>query len=89
MYGYRWLHQTCSHPTHTCGARSAATAVWGRQCKASKKGQKEGGRRAYEIIKIGISEITLNEEAGRELMFTSNQSSTPVKWHSTHNTGLT
>jgi len=53
----------------------------------------EGGRRVYEIINIDISEITVNEEAGRELMCTSNQSSTPVKWHSshksTHNTALT
>jgi len=73
--------------------------VWGRQCKASKKNIyiyvfiEEGGRRAYEMIKIDISEITVNEEAGRELMCTSNQSSTPVKWHSshksTHNTALT
>jgi len=34
-----------------------------------------------------LSYLTLKEEAGRALMSTSNQSSTPVKWHSTHNKG--
>jgi len=39
-------------------------------------------------IQIDITQITLDEEAGRALRSTSNQSSTPFKWHSANNTGM-
>jgi len=36
------------------------------------------------MITIDNTQVTLNEEAERALTSTSNQSSNPVKWHSTH-----
>jgi len=41
-----------------------------------------------QITEIDLTQITLDEEAGRALVSTSNQVSTPVKWHGTQNKGM-